>query len=244
MLGLRLPEEYRPWVAHDVTTKSYVPWRITRTIVWGLVLVALYAVAQHAMFAWPSRRTLQIMAALVAVYGLLNSSKVLVRRELRWQRIDKQGRPVPPKGHARLVNAEVAALVAVVALLWTGGSAVFGYGLRPNGDVACRKPTPDTMERIKGGITHPGATIAAVESVPFAGGEMVGLVLKPPPSDGSKKPQGQFELLIVNGEQIYSFTHTKENPGWTRFDAPPHPDRLATEALRRLTNCLGASLRP
>jgi hypothetical protein len=248
LLGLRLPPEYNGWVAEDARSRFFTVWRGGRTFVWGLVLVGLYRFAQAETYQPPAFRTMKFCVLAVALYAILGSGPSLAKRALRWQRVDKQGNPVPPKGLARHGNLEAALVVALVALLWTGGSAVFGYGLRPAAspfaDVPCGTPDQDTMSLINAGLTHPKATYMAVRTIPFGTGVMVGALLtEPNPKPGGLKSNVSYETWIIEAGQVYTYGHTKLTPSWTKFPEVPAADRIAPEARLRLASCVGSAVK-
>jgi hypothetical protein len=246
LFGLRLPEEYRVWVAHDVRTKAYVPWRTARTLLAGACLIGLYSLAQHQVYDWPSRKTLIRLGAAVLAYSLLASGKALVRRELRWQRIDRHGRPATPHRHAVLDNAEAAVAVALAAVLWCGGAAAISYSVRPAGLAAlkCRKPSAAVFDRIKAGKTRADATFVDIKGVSFSGGQAVAAAMRAPSTDPKRKYDSQLDMWIIQGNTVYLYGEDVTNPSWTRFPAPKAVDRVAGEALNRAVTCVAFALRP
>jgi hypothetical protein len=243
LLGLRVPDEYKPWVAHDVTTRTYVWWRTARTLLWGAALVGLFALAWHAVYRWPARATFIRGGCFVVAYALLASGKSLVRRELRWQGIDRHGRPTSRKPHPLSGNAEAVLAALVAMLLFTGGTAAVGYGLRPEGP-RCAKPSDALLDRIKAGLNRTDATFMEVRSAKYSGGEIIAGALRAPSTDAQRKYDQAFEIWVVQGNLIYSYGHTKEVPGWTNFPPPPSLDRVAPQALQQAVNCVTAAVRP
>lgn len=251
LLGVRLPEQYKPWVAQDVATKSFVFWRTLRAFLWGLVLFGLYDIAQHAVYKWPHHTTVykQVMVALA--YSLLASGKVLVKRELRWQRIDKRGRPAALKGMGLLGQNEAVVAALVVAILWTGGSAAYAwYGLRdsssgPNiGKVHCDDIDDTVRAAITSAFTKPGAEIVIGKVVPFSGGKMVGALFRAPTSDPKRKYDQTYEMFLVKDTTVYAYATTKQDKGWTNLPHAPLTDRVGSEALSKAAACVATVLRP
>src|SRR4051812_39876058 len=175
LLGLRLPREHRAWVASDVTSASFLTWRVVRTFLWCAVAIGLYVLGQTAMYQQPARRSIIRLLLIGLAYALLASRNTLVRRTLRWQRIDKHGRPARARRVALLDNTEAAALVLAGAILVTGGAAVFGYGLRPSTPAAapCTKPDLNLANRLRAGFKAKGANLVAPQVVKYRRGEVV-----------------------------------------------------------------------
>jgi hypothetical protein len=242
LLGLRLPEEYAPWVAHDVTTKTFLNWRSIRRVVWGLTFVGLYAVGQHAAYRWPaSRPTLLRLSLAAIVWALLTSGPRMARHTLRWQRIDKRGNPVPPRGHGLLEQTEAALLGVALLIALTGGAAAFGYGLRPT-EAVCDTPSAATLDQIKAGLTKKDATISAVSSIEYATGELVGALLKAPRPNNPSAQDASLEFWIVEGGRIYTTARNAQSPSWSSFPTAPAADRVANEAVTRVAACLSKQL--
>ena len=238
LLGVRLPEQYRPWVARDVKTRMFIWWRSLRTVLWGAVLVGLFALARHAADTWPTRSTFYRLGLLVLAYALLASGQALVKRELRWQRIDRHGNPVPPRGTAFLGGLEAAIAVAVIAVLFTGGTAAVGYALRPAVPHRCETPSPELVDRIKAGLTKKDVTFASIKRAQFSGGQVVAALLRAPSTDPKRPYEQAFEIWIVRDDGIYGYGHSKEFPGWTDFPEPTSVDRVVPEALQIAVNCV------
>jgi hypothetical protein len=237
LLGLRLPREHRPWVAYDVTSAMYLTWRVTRTFLWCSAAVGLYVVGQSAMYRAPAHRSIFRLLLLGLAYALLASRAALVRRTLRWQRIDKHGRPVRARRLALLGNTEAAVLVLAGAILLTGASAVFGYGLRPNTPAAapCNKPDLTLANRLRAGFKAAGANLVAPQVVKYSKGEVVAAYYTTP-----AKPNPQFVGFIVDKAAIYELrAPNAEKSAVTTFPPPPSADRVSVEALQRAVTCLG-----
>jgi hypothetical protein len=251
LLGVRLPEQYKPWVAQDVTTKWFVGWRTARTFLWGLALVGLYDIGQHAVYKWPVQHTLRMQVLIVLAYSLLASGKVLVKRELRWQRIDKRGRPAPPKGVGLLAQTEAVVAVLAIAIAWTGASAAYGwYGLRDSTTVPafrkvhCDDIDPTVRAAITSAFTKPGASIVIGKVVPFSGGKMVGALFRAPTSDPKRKYDQTYEMFLVKDGTVYAYATTKQDKGWTNLPRAPLTDRVGSEALSKAAECVATLLRP
>jgi hypothetical protein len=237
LLGLRLPEQHRAWVAEDVASRGYLTWRVVRTALWGLAALGLYVLGQSAMWQQPARRTVIRIALLLLAYALLASRSTLVRRTLRWQRVDKHGRPVRPKGMATLGNAEAALVVALAAILVTAGSAVFGYGLRPSGAAVapCRKPDATLAAELKSGFKNPAASLVSPQVVKFNNGVVVATFFTTP-----EKKQPTFAAFIVDHGTVYELRAPDNAKGAaTTFPPPKTTDRISVEALQRAVTCLG-----
>jgi hypothetical protein len=241
LLNLRVPEQYRAWVAEDLKGLPFLVWNMLRTALWLLAGVALFAIGQHAAWDWPSRKSLLFLVGGALLWALLSSRKTLVRKTLRWQRIDKRGNPRPPKRLALLDNREAVALGLVALMLLTGASAVWGTHKRPKVEtfVPCDQPDAATMARIEAGITHPDTKVYLAQSLTSATGEqIVALVLQEnKAAPGATRPTSQIEVLIVQGARITALRFKVE--GWTRFPAPARTDRIAAEITTRLFTCLG-----
>lgn len=235
LLGVRLPERYRGWVADDVAASRFLTLRIARTALWAAVLFVLYAIGHHAgLGRWPARITF-IRAGLIATaYALFSSREVLVRRALQFQRIDKTGAPVArPKRFGLLHSAEAVLLAAVVAIAWTGMANVFGYGLRPSGIAAvpCREASPEVRDRIKAAFVKKDIEFLVTRSVPYTDAEMVVAILKAP---GREKDQA-FEGWIITPAGI---NRLSGGDPVTTFPVAERADRLAAQALERAVKCL------
>jgi hypothetical protein len=247
LFGVRLPEEYRAWAAEDATTKFFPVWRTARTFLWGMALLGLYALAQAKTYQAPARSTLIRGALGILAFAILGTGPMQVRRALRWQRVDKHGNPVHPRGLARHGNVEAAVVLALVAMLWTGGAAVFGYGLRPAKgafeDVPCQTPDDETMSLITGGLTHKKATFMAARSITFHTGVMVGgLLTEPNDKPGPLKKSFSYETWIVEAGQVYVYSD-RATKSWSSFPPAPAADRVAQEAAKRVATCVGNSIK-
>jgi hypothetical protein len=235
VLGLRLPEQYRPWVAEDVARKPFLTWRIGRTIVWEAAFLALYVLGQTTMFQRPHPLTVRRLIYGLLILALLASGNTLVRRTLRWQRIDKHGHPVAPKGLAVLENHEAALLAVALLVAFTGAAGVFGYALRPTGvSVApCRGPDAETLAAIRAGLKNDATVIKNPQAISYANGKIVAAVVEQP---GKK---ALFTAWIVEGGKVFELrqpAQKKESP--TTFDPPVRADRVAVDALQRAATCL------
>lgn len=239
VLGLRLPPRYRPWVAKDVTTKFFLTWRIGRNVVWGFALLALYYVAQSAIYEPPALGigTWMFKAALAMIaLCLLESGATLVRHTLRWQRIDRHGRPVRPKQGtlAVLDNKHAAILGAVVLVAFTGASAVFADSVVvPDGPLAakCHKPSTETVNRIRSGLKDPATKFSNLREVRFGKSRMVAASVEKPGT-----PQ-KASIWVVSETEIYEFALAEQSV--TTFDQPTSGiDRVGSEALQRVVKCL------
>jgi hypothetical protein len=239
ILGLRLPEQYRSWVAEDVRSKSFTWLRTLRTALWSLVLAGLFCVGMRlGLRHWPSKVTLYRLGAGVLAVALLSSRDALVRRTLRWQRVDAAGLPVEePKRLARLSSAEGAMLAILALVVWTGAATAFGYGLRPTGPVAapCRAPDAATTNAIAAGLTVKGGSIQTIRAVHYPAGTMVaGLIAAP----GLEKPK--FAAWVVVGDKTYRFKIGDEQT--SKFDLAPKTaltTQASSDALKRAVECLG-----
>lgn len=235
LLGIRLPREYDAWVAHDVTTRTYVWFRTLRTVLWGVVAIGLYAIAYRSAFQWPKRARLIQLGFVVVAYSLLWSGKSLVQRQLRWQRINRHGRPVKPRSTAILENAEAAIAVALAAIVLTGGSAAYAYHTRP-AIASCAKPHADLLERIHAGLTKDGAEFVVAREASFSGGKVIAATMRATSTDPKRKEDRSFEVWLVLDSGIYSYTETH----WSSFGKPPVLDRIAGEAVRVAVDCVVA----
>jgi hypothetical protein len=247
LFGVRLPEEHRAWVAEDVKSKLFPVWRGARTFLGLEGLVVLYAVAQGVMYHAPSFRTLKYLTVAAMVFAILDTGPMQVRRTLRWQRIDKQGRPVRPKGLGRYEHLEAAIARVLVGVLWVAGSAAFGYALRPApgtfDSVACQTPDSEVMSLITGGLTHKKATFMASRSITYQTGTMVGgLLTEPNPKPGGLKQNFSYETWIVEAGQVYVYSD-RATKSWSSFPAAPAADRVAQEAAKRVAQCVGDAIK-
>ncbi len=237
VLGLRLPAEYRLWVAQDVTSKLFLTWRIARTYLWFLVLLGVVYTAATLSDRRPgTTRVVQALLITLAV-SLLSSGTTLVRRTLRWQRIDRRGRPVRPKGAAVLSNQEAVVAGALVLVLVAGGTAAVTWLLfRPTGfnAVACRAPDDVLQARLRGGLKDTSQELVRPQQIPLGQSQLVGTYLTKP---GDKNARLAFWL--IEGETIYELRDpVKEETAVSTFGLPPAADRLAPEAVRRVFDCM------
>ncbi|HEU0132964.1 MAG TPA: hypothetical protein VFQ85_18445 [Mycobacteriales bacterium] len=239
LLGLRLPEEYRPWVVTDVRSRSFLGWRILRTFLWLLVGIGLYAVGQHAKLAWPAKKTFVLLVCFAALYAVLASRKTLVRRMLAWQRISATGEPVAPKRLDRLENAQ-AALGAVLALvLLTAGSAVLGYGLRPTSfaGAPCEDPDPADLDRIRAAINHPNAKLLIAKELHYGDQSMITVVLSDPTvTDPKSAERGRLEYVLVR-DGVMSRLNIPEITTWLDLPVSRQVDRSMADAMTRAVKC-------
>jgi hypothetical protein len=243
LLNLRVPEQYRAWVAEDLKGRSFLLWNMLRTTLWVLAGIGLFAVGQQARGSWPTRKSVVFLVIVAIVWGLLSSRKTLVRKTLRWQRIDKRGNPRPPKQLGLLENPEAVALGLVALMLLVSASVLWGNQHRPKPVVKfipCNQPAPATLDRIKAGITHPDTKLLAAESLTSGTGEeVVALLLQENKAvAGEKRPKSQIELIFVQGARITAYKFPSV-AGWTRFPAAERTDRIADEITRRVFTCLG-----
>ena len=230
LLGLRLPEEHRPWVAEDVATKGFLTARITRLFLWLAALVGLYVVAYTAMFRAPDGRfVLRLLLGALAL-SLLASGKTLVRQTLRWQRIDKRGRPVAPKRLAVLDNRDALVLGLAVAVAFTNAAALFAYALNPYVD--CKGLTRSQEALIKAGFKESGTKIKTARVVPFADNELVVAFVDPPGEGGDR-----LVTWVFDGQSV-SEVRQKDAPSLTTFPPLEGADRVANEALLQGFECL------
>ena len=237
VLGLRLPEEYRPWVARDVAGKHFLTWRMGRTFVWGLALIGLYYVAQAAVYEAPDRRMLVRLALVALAAALLASGKTLVRRTLRWQRVDKRGNPSAPKGLAVLDNQQALVLAVAVLVLFTGASAMFGFIRRPTGigGARCRDADATSLRIIRGGLKDQSTELKSAKQLKFGDRRVVSAM-----AEGTEGP-ARIWIWVINGTQVYELRSALESENSpTTF--PPIPtnrvDRALGPAVQTLVECL------
>lgn len=234
VLGLRLPDQYRAWVARDVASPMFLTFRIARTYLWCLALIGLLYVGMSAVHEPPGRTRLIQLVLITLAVSLLSSGATLVRRTLRWQRVDRRGRPVKPKGLAVLGNAEAVALGLAVLVAFTSLMALWGFALRPTGynAVKCRPPDDQLLSRLRGGLKDTATQIERPQTIPMGQSQLLAAYLRKP---GAAKPDLGFWL--VEGETIYELRPASD-PGKTTFQPPPAVDRLAPEAVMRIAGCL------
>jgi hypothetical protein len=238
LLGIRLPDEYRPWVAADVRTRSFLWWRIARTALWLFVAFAVLFTALRLGAAHsPLRRThLIFIGAGILVYALLGSRKVLMRKMLQWHRIDADGMPVEPEKTGRLTQWEAAGLVVVMLVAVAGVSYVYGYGLRPTGVRAakCRTAPPELVQQLEFGLRGNDPHIVTTSQITNGETTAVVGVVKITGLD-----QEKLGIWIVRNGAIYSVQGTT-NLAKTTFPAPPQNavDRATGDAFVRASDCL------
>lgn len=260
LLGVRLPPEYAPWVVEDAATRGFLWWRSLRTFLWLQVFIALAAVGRRIGYGeWIPRVWLYrfVLASLAVV--LFSSRDSLVRRTLRWQRIDKRGKPVEKvKPVARMDNREAVLLGLLALVVFTAGAVVYGYGERPTGLAAlpCREADPDVLERIEAGKKNPEAKYVTTRMV-MANGTAVVLAVtdlgnspratpsptagasapaSPSPS-GSQSPKPVIEGWIV--DPAGTITRLGATPdATTSFPATEKPDRGVIPLIERAARCL------
>jgi hypothetical protein len=240
LLGVRLPEEYHPWVLHDAAAKTFLTWRSLRTFLWGEALVGLAFLGYYLRLdRWPTRAW-QIRAELVVLAVVLFSSRdALVRRTLRWHRIDKHGRPVAKvKPFARLSNLEAVALGVAVLALTTGVGAAVGEAQKPRGIAAlpCREAEPAVFDRIRAGAPKDQKYLTTRMVRYGPQDDIVIAALVPDPADEKK---ATFEAWVVRGERIERVVEKDDTKTTTRFPKVSTPvDKQAVQAVERVARCL------
>ena len=121
LLGLRVPPEYRRWVAQEIGTSR----SLRRAMGLRIVVAAPLYGALMLVNVLAGRSIAGLMGALA---GLLVASQLFAGRrrsgELAFQRIDAAGRPVPATGRFKLDNDTSLLLVAVVLVGFLGVYAV------------------------------------------------------------------------------------------------------------------------
>lgn len=251
VLGIRLPAEYHPWVLRDAAAKTFLTWRSLRTFLWGEVLVGLGFLGYYLMLdKWPSR-TWQIRSQLFVLAVVLFSSRdALVRRTLRWHRIDKHGRPVAKvKPFARLSNLEAAALGVAVLAATTGVGALVGEAQKPRGILAlpCREADPNVLDQITARKTNTTAKYLTTRMIRTGDVTVViaitdlGVPPSPSPSaqpapSGSPKITPLPELWILRTDGIFRLGD--EPKATTDFPVLAKPDRGLNSAISRAAQCL------
>jgi hypothetical protein len=246
VLGLRLPPEYRAWAAADTQSKSFLNWRIARTALWLYAGLAVYYVVQSATFAPPGKAKLVQSLLVITAVALLSSKNTLVRKTLRWQRVDRHGRPVAPKRLAILDNREALVGGAAVAVLVASVMAVYANGLRPTGTAAiiksikCRTPGEDTLGKIRAGLKSADTTIVTPQSIEFQHTTIVASYYRV-----AGEPRDRAAIWVVDGDTVYELRtdeQAKDSP--TTFDKPPNLDRVVPDAFARVVKCLTDKRRP
>lgn len=248
VLGLRLPAEYRAWVAKDVASKGFLTRRIGRSILWSAFFLALYYVMQTAWYEAPAIELKfgngMVRAALVALAAcLLASGATLVRNTLRWQRIDRHGRPVKPKPRtlAILDNGQAALLGVIAVVLFAGASVIYAQvRVVPDGPLGekCRKPSAETIDRIRGGLKQQSTEFTNPQEIRFSGdSKMVGLTANEP--SGPRRGV----IFVVTPDAIYELGLAAQ--AISTFPSPSEGtiDRVGAEALRRVADCLSEAIR-
>lgn len=237
VLGLRLPPEYRAWAAADTQTKAFLNWRIGRTALWLYAGLGLYYVIQSLMHDPPgSSKLLQAFLVITAV-SLLSSKNTLVRKTLRWQRVDRHGRPVAPKRLAILDNREAVVAGAAVVVLIASAMAVYAYGLRPSGiqAIKCRTPSEETLGKVRAGFKTEATRITLARAIPFADSTIIAAY------HSTNSTKEDIAFWVVKGEQVFELRdpeRAEDSP--TTFETPAQTslDRVATEAYLRAYSCL------
>ncbi|HWL37155.1 MAG TPA: hypothetical protein VNQ77_13290 [Frankiaceae bacterium] len=236
VLGLRLPPEYRAWAAADTQTKAFLNWRIGRTALWLYAGLGLYYVIQSRMHEPPTSAKLLQAFFIISALALLSSKNTLVRKTLRWQRVDRHGRPVAPKRLAILENREAIVAGTAFVVLLASGMAVYAYGLRPTGiqAIKCRTPNGETMDRIRAGLKTQETKITLARSIPY--GDATAIVAYH--ATGTEKETIAF--WIMQGDQLFEVNEAeaiKRSP--TKFEPlPRRDDRIVAEAFLRAYTCL------
>lgn len=263
LLGLRLPAEHHGWLLGDAASRTFLLWRSLRTFLWAEVVLWLVLLGRSVTLgswpawgegprewvrSWPFRFQLIIVAVV-----LFSSRDVLVRRVLRWHRIDKHGRPVENvKPFARLSNLEAVALGAVVLVLCGAGGAVYGNTQVPRGVRAapCREADPNVLDRIRAGQTNTKAKYirtrmvvqgdAAVVMALTETGELVTPTPRPgaptPTASASPRPEVLAEIWVVRTDGVQRFGDLpKATTGFPTIDAR---DRKYYDAISRVAECM------
>lgn len=242
VLGLRLPPEYRAWAAADTQSKAFLNWRIARTTLWAYAGLGLYYVIQSLMHDPPGQTALLQAFLVITALALLSSKNTLVRKTLRWQRVDRHGRPVAPKRLAILENREAVVAGAAVAVLLASAMSVYAYGLRPTGveAIKCRTPDEETVGRIRAGLKSQDTQLIEPQSIPFANTTIVASYYRL-----SGEERDRAAIWVVDGEQVYELRtdeQAKDSP--TTFQRPPNLDRVVPDAFARVVKCLTDKRRP
>ena len=246
VLGLRLPPQYRSWVAKDVTSKRFLTRRIGRSIGWAAFFLLLFYVARAAIYEAPSLKlefgnSFLRLAFVVLAACLLSSGATLVRNTLRWQRIDRHGRPVRPrpKSLAILDNQHAVVLGVLVAVLFTGASAVYtDKAVVPDGPrgAKCQKPKVATMARIRAGLKDQSTKIENPQEVRWNNSSVVAATV-----DGAGQARkGVF--WIVTPSEIYELALGDQRV--TTYETPTASvDRVVGEAIQRIAMCQRDAIR-
>ena len=239
VLGLRLPREYRAWVAKDVTSKGFLTRRIGRSIAWAAFFLVLYYVAQSAIYEAPSLdltwRNGMFRAALVALAAcLLASGATLVRNTLRWQRIDRHGRAVKPKPKTLAIfeNEHAVVFGALAIVLFMGASAIFADAfVVPDGPAGekCRTPKEATMARIRAGLKDQSTEIGNAQEVRFGDSAVVSATAS---KTGAPR---RAVFWIVTPNEVFEIAVAETI---TSYPPPDAVDRISGEAIRRVVECV------
>lgn len=234
VLGLRLPERYRPWVARDVVSKGFLTWRMSRTFVWLLALVGLYWLTQTLLYERPSGRFMTRLGLVAAAIALLASGKTLVRRTLRWQRVNKHGRPVAPKGLAVLDNVHMVLLGIAVLVAFTGTTSLVALELRPQ-VASCPDASDEIMTRIRLGVKDQETRLYDAKQVDAGGMTIVALK-----ADIPGQERNMLWLYLVQGDTIYELRQpVQDELSPTSFPTYPNlADRGVLIPLQRIAPCL------
>lgn len=240
VLGLRLPEQYRPWIARDILTKPFLFWRMSRTFVWLMAFVGLYVVAMRLVAnQTPSGLFLARLALVAVAVSLLASGQTLVRRTLRWQRVNRHGRPVSPKGYAVVGNAHAALLAAAVLTAFTGGVSVFAWSKRPV-TVKCDEADDEVMTRLRLGLKNPDTTLSDTRQVETGNKKLVAVKAKVP-----GETQTMYWLYLFEGDNVLELREgvlDEQSP--TSFPAyGGNIDRGLNVPLQRIALCLDVNKR-
>jgi hypothetical protein len=242
VLGLRLPPEHRAWIAEDVAQKTFTGWRSGRTVLWGATFTGLYALAQTAVYEAPAQRTMVRIGLLLLASSLLASRTTLVKRTLRWQRVDKRGRPVEPHKLAVLENGQALVLGLAVLVAFTGAMGVFGFAQRPTGFTVakCEPLGSELTARVQAAFVKQGSTLQRAQAVAYQKRRVVLAQVVAP-----GETQGLPLLLVIDDgramEVLQGTDKAKQHP-LTTF--PPAPDKISTDvrgltpAVLRLSQCL------
>lgn len=258
LFGVRLPPEYATWVVHDASSPMFLWWRSARTFVWLQAFIAMFAVGRLIAYDEWLTRTWLIRLELVSLAVVLFSSRdSLIRRTLRWQRIDKRGNPVEKvKPVARLENRDAALLGVLVLALVVAGGYVYGYGERPTGVAAlpCREADPNVLDDIAAKKRHPTVKYVTTRMVMANGTAVVlavtdlGSAPRPTPTaspSGSPTPTptvSQSPKPIIEGwiiDPAGTITRLGNQPeASTTWPATEKPDRGLGPLIERAARCL------
>lgn len=244
-------------MVQDTASKSYLPWRNLRGLISGELLYGLAVLGYRlGLGKLPATKQLYLGQLGVIAWVLLSSRDTLVRKTLRWHRIDKRGRPVAnPKPMARLGNREAAALAAAALVAWTGAAFVAGNFNRPTGIRAapCREADPAVLDRITARKTNAKAVYATTRMVRYKDVDVVVALIdldgnlekpSPPPSpapspSGSAAPKDDktIEAWIVTDLRVERLGNDPK--ATTDHPAIEKPDSALNPAIERVAICLG-----